>query len=193
MAAVGEHSGADERGVWVYRPEHGAGNAAVLSRPPMRGVATAGSDRQVARLPLQPKKNSWPTAKSTKNARNGTWEGNGLHPPGDRTRFLNRLLLFGFSAFSVVETAPFRFNDSSGCSAVCRRAPNCRSASRRQSCRADCRGRTCAIPGGRPRRGTGRRRARRRCCGGWRNGSNARSRDCGASSPWTSSRASPRP
>src|ERR1017187_3420192 len=34
---------------------------------------------------------------STKNARKGTWERDGLHPPGGRARLPNPLVLFGFS------------------------------------------------------------------------------------------------
>jgi hypothetical protein len=64
---------------------------------------TAGEIRAVA---CDPKKSSWPTTKSTKNARKGTWEREALHPPGDHTRLPNRRFLFGFSAFSVVELLP---------------------------------------------------------------------------------------
>ena len=37
------------------------------------------------------------------SARKGTWERDGLHPPGNRARSTNRLFLFAFFAFSVVK------------------------------------------------------------------------------------------
>src|ERR1035441_1525395 len=46
---------------------------------------------------------SWPTTKSTKIARNGTWEREGLPPTRDDPRLPNRLVLFGFSEYSVVK------------------------------------------------------------------------------------------
>jgi hypothetical protein len=51
----------------------------------------------------EPKNSSWPTTKSTKNARKGTWERDGLHPPGKRARLPNRVVLFVFFVFSVVK------------------------------------------------------------------------------------------
>jgi hypothetical protein len=50
-----------------------------------------------------PENSSWPTTKSAKNARKGTWERDGLHPPGDRVRLPNRLFLFEFFAFFAVK------------------------------------------------------------------------------------------
>jgi hypothetical protein len=44
-----------------------------------------------------------PTAKSTKNAKAGTWKSVGFHPAGERLRLPNRLSLFAFSAFSAVK------------------------------------------------------------------------------------------
>jgi hypothetical protein len=60
---------------------------------------------------VYPKNSSWPTTKSTtkstKNARKGTWERDGLHPPGERARLPNRLVLFVFFVFSVVKLLGF--------------------------------------------------------------------------------------
>ena len=50
---------------------------------------------------VYPKNSSWPTTKSTKNARKGTWERDGLYPPGERARLPNRLVLFVFFVFFV--------------------------------------------------------------------------------------------
>jgi hypothetical protein len=55
---------------------------------------------------IHPSKDSRPTTKSAKTAKNRTWERHSLHPPGNRARSLNRLSLSAFFAFSVV--TPFR-------------------------------------------------------------------------------------
>src|ERR1017187_2023622 len=51
----------------------------------------------------KPKNSSWPTKKSAKNTKKGTWKRDALHPPGDRASLPHHSVLFGFSAFSVVK------------------------------------------------------------------------------------------
>ena len=43
------------------------------------------------------------TTKSPQNAKQGTWESDGLHPTHSHARLPDRLLLFEFCVFSVVK------------------------------------------------------------------------------------------